>query len=117
AKLPRLHAIRKRLRLRRQFTLKIAKEFRIVGGLAGVFRAVLLLVPRRRDDIFLTLRNLRLVALPAATSASRFLRLRVIALVWFGLDEVDVGLGGIAGILRRGINAHQVARRELVVLE
>src|SRR5205807_5292495 len=80
AKLPRLHAIRKRLRLRSQFALKIAKEFRIVGGLAGIFRAVLLLVPRRRDDIFLALRNLRLVALPAAPTSTGFLRLRVIAL-------------------------------------
>ena len=41
----------------------------------------------------------------------------IIALERLRLDEVNVGLGGIAGIARAGIDAHQVARRHLVIFQ
>ena len=48
----------------------------------------------------------RIVTASAATTASAgFLRLRVVALERLGLDEIHIGLGGVAGVLRGGVDA------------
>ena len=67
---------------------------------------------------FCRCRDLLIVAAaahPAATAAG--LGLRIIAFEGLGLDEVNVRLGGVARILGLGVNAHQIAGRQLVVFE
>ena len=53
-----------------------------------------------------------IAAATAATPAARCLRLRELALEGIGLDEEHVGARFGAGILRRGVEAHDVARHQ-----
>ena len=55
--------------------------------------------------------------LPAAPTAARLLRLGVVLLKRLCLNEEDIGLRRVAGVLRTGVNADQIARHHLVIFK
>ena len=95
-----------------------AKNLASSAATDGVLGTVLILVPGGRDDVLLALGDLLIVVAAAhAAATAAGLRLRIIAFERLRLDEVDIGLGGIAGVLGVGIEADQIAGRELVIFE
>ena len=91
----------KRFGLRGEFGLLIGQELGVFGGLGGILRAVLQFVPGGRDDVLFALRDFLLVAAAHAahSAAAGLLGLRIVALEGLGLDEVHVGLGGVASVV------------------
>ena len=69
-------------------------------------------------DLLLPLRDLLgLIALAAAATAARLLRLRKLALKRLGLDEHHIGVGFGVGVLGGGVDANQIARNQLEILQ
>ena len=109
----------------------IAKLGLHAGEELGVFHAFLfgglvigiaLLLPGRGDDLFFALGDFGLIALAAASAASAapaasLLRLREFALEGIGLDKEHIRARFRTGVLGRGVDADNVARDELEVLE
>ena len=89
---------------------------------AGIFGAAALspdaldLIPGGRDDFFLAFGD-AVVVLIASPAAARFLRLRIVAFERLGLHEEHVGAGEGMGIARGSVEADQIARRQLEILQ
>ena len=113
-----LHTVGQRFGLRGQLLFLLGQELGIVGSDGRVLGTVFVFVPGSRDDIFLALRDLLIgIAAAHAARASAGLRLRIIAFEGLGLDEVNIGLGGVASVLRFGVEADQIAGREFVIFQ
>ena len=115
-----LHALRQRRRLVLQLRLNAGKERRILLlRAAGALPPGL--IPRGGDDLLLPLRNLVLLvgiaAAPSAAAATVLLRLRVVALERLRLYEEHVGLRLRPRVVRRGVNAHHIARHYFEILQ
>ena len=90
------------------------------AAFCGVTVLSALLLPGGGDDFFFALRDVVLIAAHAAApaaSSSHLLRLGEFALERIGLDEEHVGARFRFVVLRRGVNAHQVAGNELEILQ
>src|SRR5205814_2445840 len=94
-----------------------------LGGLLRGRFLVALLLERRSDHFLLAARDLaRVVALAATaaattTAAAGLLRLREFALERIDLDEDHVRLRLGARVLSAGVDAHEVARHQLEILQ
>ena len=119
--LARLQAAGKRDGLIVQGGLRLRQQLGDVGGLLLGRVLVALLFEGGGDDFLLPLRDLRglIASAPASTAASaaRLLRLRKLALKRVGLDEHHVGVGFGVGVLGGGVDAHQIARNQLEILQ
>ncbi len=115
-----LQAAGKRDGLIVQSGLGLGQQLGDVGGLLLGRVLVALLFEGGGDDLLLALRDLRglIASAPAsAASTARLLRLRKLALKRVGLDEHHVGVGFGVGVLGGGVDADQIARNQLEILQ
>ena len=115
-----LQAAGKRDGLIAQGGLGLGQQLGDVGGLLLGRVLVSLLFEGGGYDFLLPLRDLRgliAAATTAAAPAARLLRLRKLALKRVGLDEHHIGVGFGVGVLGGGVDANQIARNELEILQ
>ena len=101
-----------------QLRLYVGQKLRIFSRFGFLGLLIAHLIKGCGDNLFLSLRDFIVVLLlPTAATAALLLRLRILFLERLRLNESHVGLTSAEGILRRRIDANQIAWNQLEILQ